>query len=60
MRDKANCITLSSGGHMPVVGLGTYLSKNENIITDLLRAAIKVGYRHIDTAYYYDNHKMIG
>lgn len=29
-------------------------------MTDLLRAALDVGYRHIDTAILYNNHKMIG
>ncbi len=44
----------------PVVGLGTFLSKNETIFTDLVRSALDAGYRHIDTAHYYDNHKLIG
>lgn len=29
-------------------------------MTELLRAAFDAGYRHIDTAILYDNHKMIG
>jgi diketogulonate reductase-like aldo/keto reductase len=29
-------------------------------MTDLLRAALGAGYRHIDTAILYENHKMIG
>lgn len=29
-------------------------------MTDLLRSAFDAGYRHIDTAILYDNHKFIG
>lgn len=33
---------------------------NGEIVTDLLRAAFDCGYRHIDTAHLYLNHKIIG
>lgn len=45
---------------MPVCGLGTFLSTDEKIMTDLIRASLDAGYRHIDTAIFYNNHKMIG
>ncbi|CAH1390860.1 unnamed protein product [Nezara viridula] len=44
---------------MPVVGLGTWQSTAEEI--DIaLNAAIDAGYRHIDTAYVYENESAIG
>uniref|UniRef100_A0A1A9WTK9 NADP-dependent oxidoreductase domain-containing protein n=1 Tax=Glossina brevipalpis TaxID=37001 RepID=A0A1A9WTK9_9MUSC len=52
-------IKLNSGYEMPVLGLGTYQLKKgkcENIV----REAITNGYRHIDTAYLYDNESNIG
>jgi len=45
---------------MPLIGLGTFLSKDEKIMTDLVRAALEVGYRHLDTAFAYDNHEILG
>eukprot|EP00825_Cyclidium_porcatum_P052553 TRINITY_DN998_c0_g3_i1.p1 TRINITY_DN998_c0_g3~~TRINITY_DN998_c0_g3_i1.p1 ORF type:complete len:405 (-),score=94.31 TRINITY_DN998_c0_g3_i1:267-1481(-) len=57
---KVPIITLNTGAKMPQLGLGTWLTTNESTITDLLREAIKLGYRHIDTALGYDNHKIIG
>jgi 2,5-diketo-D-gluconate reductase A len=48
------------GGHrLPIVGLGTW-----NVVGDdvgpSVRTAIECGYRHIDTAYGYDNEAEIG
>lgn len=40
--------------------MGTFLTTDESTITDLLREAFKLGYRHIDTAVVYGNHKIIG
>ncbi|CAH1390856.1 unnamed protein product [Nezara viridula] len=44
---------------MPVVGLGTWQSTPEEIDT-ALNAAIDAGYRHIDTAFVYQNESAIG
>ena len=48
---------LNDGTRIPRIGFGTFLSLN---IKDLLSEAIKVGYRHFDTARKYDNEKEIG
>ena len=45
---------------MPVCGLGTFMNKNEAVFLDLLRNALDCGYRHFDTAHYYENHKFMG
>ncbi|KAH7725810.1 Protein C07D8.6 [Aphelenchoides avenae] len=44
---------------MPVLGLGTYQSKPP-YIESAIKAAITAGYRHIDTAYVYDNEEFVG
>lgn len=49
-------IKLNNGVEMPVFGLGTFLTKEENTY-DLLKAALDIGYRHFDTAIVYENHK---
>jgi hypothetical protein len=41
-------ITLSDGSSMPLLGLGTYDSVDENELTTAVKAAIKHGYRHFD------------
>ena len=45
---------------IPNIGLGTSRITDQNILDDLLPSAIRYGYRHIDTAYSYDNEKQIG
>ena len=49
-------LKLNSGFEMPSMGFGTYGIKT----TDPFITAFKIGYRHIDTASYYDNEELIG
>ncbi len=51
-------IDLSDGTNMPAIGFGTYRLKGEECTT-ALRSALEIGYRHIDTALYYQNHTAI-
>lgn len=52
---------LSSGPmQMPVVGLGTWQASSDEEIECAITTAIEAGYRHIDTAYHYENEKAIG
>lgn len=44
---------------IPLLGLGTYDLRNKEC-TKIVQEALKVGYRHIDTADVYDNHKAVG
>lgn len=44
---------------IPLLGLGTYNLRNKEC-TKIVQEALKVGYRHIDTADAYDNHRAVG
>ncbi|HJV78242.1 MAG TPA: aldo/keto reductase [Paludibacter sp.] len=48
-----------NGDKLPALGLGTWLSKT-NEVYDAVLEAIRAGYRHIDCAYIYGNEKEIG
>lgn len=51
--------TLNNGVKMPKLGVGTWQVSPEDIESQITNA-IKVGYRHIDTAVHYGNEKAIG
>lgn len=52
-------VKLSNGIEMPIVGLGTWQSPDKDVY-EAVRAAIEVGYRHIDCAYCYGNEIPVG
>ncbi|MFZ4724367.1 MAG: aldo/keto reductase [Paludibacter sp.] len=52
-------LIFSNGDKIPTIGLGTWLSKS-NEVYDAVLYAIRIGYRHIDCAYIYRNEKEIG
>ena len=52
-------INLAKEISMPMVGLGTYLLSNENAPT-IVADAIRLGYRHVDTAERYQNEEGCG
>ena len=54
----ADKIKLSSGNEIPVLGLGTWQLKGAACRASV-KEAIELGYRHIDTAWAYDNHTDI-
>jgi diketogulonate reductase-like aldo/keto reductase len=51
--------TLSNGVTMPLVALGTFRT-NDKTTYDAVRHALRVGYRHIDTATRYNNETQVG
>ncbi|KAG6615359.1 putative aldehyde reductase [Phytophthora cinnamomi] len=52
--------TLPSGAKIPVVGLGVYQSEPGPETYNAVLSALKLGYRHIDTAQYYENEADVG
>lgn len=52
-------ITLNDGNHIPQLGFGVYQVAPEET-AEAVRAALDVGYRHIDTAQMYGNEKGVG
>lgn len=57
--DKQMGYTMKNGTAIPAVGFGTYLVDNETVKQAVLDA-FEAGYRHIDTAYLYQNEKGVG
>ncbi|SOC54070.1 2,5-diketo-D-gluconate reductase B [Chromohalobacter canadensis] len=44
---------------LPRIGLGTFRLKDQDVI-DSVTSALSLGYRHIDTAQFYDNERAVG
>ena len=53
-------IRLNNGVEIPRLGLGVYQSPPGRITQHVVRYALKIGYRHIDTAYIYGNESDVG
>lgn len=51
--------TLSNGIKIPVLGLGTWFIDDDKVDNAVI-SAVKIGYRHIDTAQAYGNEKGVG
>ena len=52
-------ITLKGGLQMPIIGFGTWQLEPETCY-QAVTEALKIGYRHIDTAKVYDNESAVG
>lgn len=53
-------IKLSNGLNIPSIGFGTYKSGNEKETSEIIKNALKLGYKMIDTASFYNNEVAIG
>ncbi|WP_288806408.1 aldo/keto reductase [uncultured Novosphingobium sp.] len=51
--------TLSNGVQVPQVGLGTWMIPDDEV-AQVVRDALEIGYRHIDTAQAYANERGVG
>ncbi|HEY0224510.1 MAG TPA: aldo/keto reductase [Pseudolabrys sp.] len=49
----------AKGFHIPIIGLGTWALRGRDCAR-LVEQAIRIGYRHIDTAQMYDNETEVG
>lgn len=59
MGEKIPLVRLSNGMDIPALGFGTYKMTEEKNAQDIARA-IQMGYRMIDTAWMYENEKIVG
>ena len=50
-------LTFYNGNKIPQLGLGTFEIKN---CTQAILESFKIGYRHLDTAHFYENEKEVG
>ena len=51
--------TLNQNVQIPMLGLGTYRLTDEKQVIEAVKTAIKVGYKHFDTADIYGNHRQL-
>lgn len=54
-----NTLTLNNGVKIPQLGLGTWFIEDAKV-ADAVKEAVKLGYRHIDTAQAYGNERGVG
>lgn len=57
--EYSRTFTLNTGAKIPAVGLGTWKS-GPNEVSKAVEAALRTGYRHIDTALAYGNEREVG
>lgn len=53
-------VTLNNGVEMPRFGLGTFMQPSDEVCEQSCLAALKAGYRHIDTAHAYNDEAGVG
>ena len=51
---------LSNGIKIPTIGFGTYKSGDDNLTAEVVKYALDIGYKMIDTASFYGNEKGVG
>jgi len=51
---------LNNGVKMPWLGFGTYRAENGAELIEAVKEALRIGYRHIDTASFYGNEEEVG
>ena len=54
-----NYLTLNNGIKIPQLGLGTWFIEDDKV-AEVVKEAVKTGYRHIDTAQAYGNERGVG
>ena len=53
-------LTLNDGTRIPQFGMGVYMVPEGKATYDAVTEALKMGYRHIDTAHAYQNERSVG
>ena len=59
-KSLTDCYELSNGVKIPCVGFGMWQTPNGEVAVEAAKAALKAGYRHIDTAQGYGNEGSVG
>ncbi|WP_108022013.1 aldo/keto reductase [Melghirimyces profundicolus] len=59
-RNLSDTVTLNNGVEMPWFGLGVWKAKEGREVEEAVKAALRLGYRHIDTARIYGNEIGVG
>lgn len=57
---KIKNIKLNDGNSIPEIGFGVYMIYDRDKCKEIVQEAIKLGYRHFDTAQYYKNERAVG
>lgn len=60
MNKLTDCFTLRNGVKIPCVGFGTFKTPSGEVCEKSVKAALRCGYRHIDTAAAYHNEASVG
>lgn len=60
MKSIQDTYVLSNGVKIPCMGFGTFKLPNNEHTVDIIKQAIDCGYRHIDTAFVYENEEATG
>ncbi|RAK19394.1 diketogulonate reductase-like aldo/keto reductase [Anoxybacillus vitaminiphilus] len=60
MKSIQDYAILHNGVKMPWLGLGVYKVKNGDEVINAVKTALEAGYRHVDTAAFYDNEEGVG
>ena len=60
MKSIENYVILNNGVKMPQLGFGTYIAKDGDKVIQAVKEALRIGYRHIDTASFYGNEEDVG
>ncbi|MDO4996721.1 MAG: aldo/keto reductase [Bacilli bacterium] len=57
---KVKNIKLNDNNTIPEIGFGVYMINDRDKCKQIVQEAIKLGYRHFDTAQYYKNERAVG
>uniref|UniRef100_F7HVK2 NADP-dependent oxidoreductase domain-containing protein n=1 Tax=Callithrix jacchus TaxID=9483 RepID=F7HVK2_CALJA len=62
MDPRCQRVELNDGHFMPVLGFGTYAPPEvpRNRVVEVTKFAIEAGFRHLDSAYIYNNEEQVG
>jgi methylglyoxal/glyoxal reductase len=58
--DLTSTVKLNNGVEIPWVGLGVFKSPPGQVTEQAVRWALEIGYRHVDTAAFYENEADVG